>query len=80
MSRLGGAGAVAPLVTDMPLSSSIEVRLKRERDLTKREKDNKTVVMGFVIIDSGFKTLRRMNRKPCGRNGQTMGPSGKWLS
>lgn len=25
MSRLGGAGAVAPLVTDMPLSSSVEV-------------------------------------------------------
>lgn len=32
MSRLGGAGAVAPLVTEMPLSSSIEVRLKRERE------------------------------------------------
>ena len=28
MSRLGGAGAVAPLVTDMPLSSSVEVREK----------------------------------------------------
>jgi len=26
MSRLGGAGAVAPLVTDMPLSSSVEVK------------------------------------------------------
>lgn len=33
MSRLGGAGAVAPLVTEMPLSSSTEVRL--ERDLIK---------------------------------------------
>lgn len=31
MSRLGGAGAVAPLVTEMPLSSSIEVRLKRDQ-------------------------------------------------
>lgn len=34
MSRLGGAGAVAPLVTEMPLSSSVEVRLKREREGT----------------------------------------------
>lgn len=32
MSRLGGAGAVAPLVTEMPLSSSTEVRLKRKRE------------------------------------------------
>ena len=30
MSRLGGAGAVAPLVTDLPLSSSVEVREKKQ--------------------------------------------------
>lgn len=31
MSRLGGAGAVAPLVTDMPLPSSVEVKRKYQR-------------------------------------------------
>lgn len=48
MSRLGGAGAVAPLVTEMPLSSSVEVRLKRQRDLIKRTEQKKiTLVMVF---------------------------------
>jgi hypothetical protein len=37
MSRLGGAGAVAPLVTEMPLSSSVEVRLERDTSLKKEQ-------------------------------------------
>ena len=32
MSRLGGAGAVAPLVTDMPLSSSVEVNKRKHQN------------------------------------------------
>lgn len=44
MSRLGGAGAVAPLVTDLPLSSSVEVREKNKLLKSQYQKFSKWIL------------------------------------
>ena len=81
MSRLGGAGAVAPLVTDIPLSSVEVIKMNMY-----------VVFAGFLIIYSRalsrrFFSLHHRKREVMveetnqhGRSGRTMGRNDRWLS
>lgn len=86
MSRLGGAGAVAPLVTDIPISSLEVTICKKSKMFFHLSSPFTLFVVSFFFNRASFCTcfskmpVKVEGIKQLGRSGQTMGQKSRWLS